>query len=378
MPPTSFLSLVLNTGKRIKQYIVFAAPILLAVACAGVDRTGPPASDSRQASARQTSAPILLTDLGTIGGNSSDTRSLNTPSAGKKLLIVGLSDDRAGASRAAYWYVDPITGARQSGALPSPPGDAQSAAQSVNQAEVIGGASATTAGGLGKPVQWASGGWSPSFLDVTGFTYGNVYKVTPAGQSMGEVGDAQGGHAAIWDAGSLSVLPGLGGSTMIEDVNAAGVIVGISKYTATDAQRAVVWPAGGSIIQLPDGGSNSFALGINDDGVIVGMNWTSVTGARAVRWLPPTTAGGSYTMQDLGVIGEAYDINNAGEIVGQNCVPGYVCKGFYWLNGQVKDLPSLQPVRGGGARAINENGDVVGWSRLPSSYQHAVLWTHVR
>jgi probable HAF family extracellular repeat protein len=129
---------------------------------------------------------------------------------------------------------------------------------------------------------------------------------------------------------------------------------------------------------LPDGGSNSFALGINDSGIIVGMDWTSAGGTRAVRWLPPVTVGGVYIKEDLGVSGDAYDINNVGEIVGQNCVPGQVCKPFYWLKGVLKDLPMLQPVRGGGARAINENGDVIGWSRLPSNYQHAVLWTHVR
>ena len=227
---------------------------------------------------------------------------------------------------------------------------------------------------------WPSTGSSPSFLDITGFTNGWAYKITPTGESMGSVGNADGSQAAIWSASGLTLLPGLAGGngTMIEDANAAGVIVGMSKYTTTGGgQRAVVW-RNGSITQLPDGGSNSFALGINDAGVIVGMDWTSAGGSRAVRWLPPATADGLYTKEDLGVSGNAWDINSSGEIVGMTCVPGQVCKPFYWLNGVLKELPMLQPVRGGGARAINENGDVVGWSRLPSSYQHAVLWTHVR
>jgi probable HAF family extracellular repeat protein len=269
------------------------------------------------------------------------------------------------------------TGARQVGPLSAPAGDAESGAWSVNQAEEIVGRSATTPGGLGRPVQWASTISRPSFLDITGFTYGGAWKIMPTGQSMGGVGDDVGSQAAIWDGGNRTLLPGLGGSTFIEDANPTGVIVGISKYNSTDAQRAVVW-RGGSITQLPDGGYNSFALGINERGIIVGTDWTSGTGARAVRWLPPATTDGVYAMEDLGVRGYAYDINNAGEIVGMNCVPGQVCKPFYWLNGVPKDLPMLQPVRGGGARAINENGDVVGWSRLPSNYQHAVLWTHVR
>ncbi|HEY8837559.1 MAG TPA: hypothetical protein VIO16_07760 [Dehalococcoidia bacterium] len=359
-----------------RQYMGFAASLLFAAACVGADRSIPTAPESAPAFAKQT-ASISLTDLGTLGGTTSDAVSLNTPSAGNRLLIVGSSSDRAGTTHAAYWYVDMTTGARQVGALPAPAGDAQSGASSVNQAEQIVGNSATTVGGLGKPVEWASSTSPPSFLNITGFTYGGAWKITPTGQSMGGVGDAGGSEAAIWDAGNLVLLPGLGGSTFIEDANAAGVIVGISKYNSTDGQRAVVWN-NGSITQLPDGGSNSFALGINDAGIIVGMDWTSGTGSRAVRWLPPTTAGGLYTKEDLGVSGDAYDINNVGEIVGLNCVPGQVCKPFYWLDGLLKDLPMLQPVRGGGARSINENGDVVGWSRLPNSYQHAVLWTHVR
>jgi probable HAF family extracellular repeat protein len=360
-----------------KQFAQLAGLLVIATACTTGDHRSPTAPESGLASARQPAGSIVITDLGTIGGNTSDAVSLNTPSAGNRLLIVGSSTDKAGTQHAAYWYVDMTTGARQAFALPAPAGEAQGFASNVNQAEQIVGGSAATAGGLGKPVQWASSASPPSFLNITGFGYGGALKITPTGQSMGGVGNASGYEAAIWDGGNLALLPGLGGGTFIEDANTTGVIVGISKYTTTDNQRAVVWQ-NGSITQLPDGGWNSFALGINDAGIIVGMDATQGIGSRAVRWLPPTTTDGPYTMENLGISGDAYDINNAGEIVGMNCTPGQVCKPFYWLNGAFKDLPMLMPVRGGGARAINENGDVVGWSRLPSNYQHAVLWTHVR
>ena len=151
-------------------------------------------------------------------------------------------------------------------------------------------------------------------------------------------------------------------------------MVGIAKYTLSSAQRAVMWQ-GGSISPLPDGGYNSFALGINDAGVIVGMNFTQGTSAsRAVRWLPPTVAGGPYTMEDLGITGDAYGINNVGEIVGYDNAGG----AFYWFNGQVKKLPPLAAGLRAGAQAINDNGDVVGWGYDHSQSQHAVLWTHVR
>jgi uncharacterized membrane protein len=361
------------------RYVVVAAPLLMLCGCADGDGHGPTAPPVNGAFARQPATSIVITDLGTLGGTTSDAVSLNTPSAGKPLLIVGSSMDRAGTTRAAYWYVDMTSGARQAGALPAPAGDAQSRASSVNQAEQIVGASATTAGGSGRAVQWPSVVSSPAFLGIASFTYGEADKITPPGDAMGWVGNADASQAAVWNTSGLTLLPGLGGnSNMIEDANASGVIIGMSRYGNTGGgQRAVVW-TNGSITQLPDGGSTSFAFGINDAGIIVGSEWTPATAARAVRWLPPVTVGGSYTKEDLGIPGYAYDINNAGEIIGMTCVPGQVCKPFYWLNGVFKDLPMLQPVRGGGARAINENGDVIGWSRLPSNYQHAVVWTHVR
>ena len=363
-----------------KRFIHRGALLLLAAACAGEDqsRLTAPAAGLAAAKTATSSSSISVTDLGTLGGTTSGALSLNTPSGGNRLLIVGSSADKAGVTRAAYWYVNGLTGTRQVGMLPAAASDAQSGANSVNQAEQVGGGSATTVGGLGRPVQWASTGSPASLLNISGFTNGSVLKVTPTGQGMGAVSDAGGDKPAIWDGGNLTLLPGLGGTTFIEDANVAGVIVGIGKYTnAAGGQRAVVW-TNGSISQLPDGGSNSFALGINDAGIIVGMDWTSAGGSRAVRWLPPVMVGGVYIKEDLGVPGDAYDINNVGEIVGQSCVPGQICKPFYWLNGVLKYLPMLQPVRGGGARAINENGDVTGWSRLPSNYEHAVLWTHVR
>ncbi len=362
-----------------KQYAQLAVPLLIAAACTSGDQRTPTAPESVPAFARQPASSIVVTDLGTLGGTTSDAVSLNTPSVGNRLLIVGSSNDRAGTTHAAYWYVDMTTGARQAGALPAPAGDAQSGAGSVNQAEEIVGGSAATVGGLGRPVRWASSTSSPSFLDITGFTYGGALKITPSGESMGLVGNPYGNQAAIWSGSGLTLLPGLAGgnATMIEDANAAGVIVGMSRYTTTGGgQRAVVWQ-NGLITQLPDGGSNSFALGINDAGVIVGMDWTSAGGTRAVRWLPPpATIGGSYTMEDLGLFNSiAYDINNTGEIVGQY-QSGSNLRAFYWIDGRLKDLPNL--ATNSGARAINDNGDVAGWSRLRNNYLHAVLWTHVR
>jgi uncharacterized membrane protein len=365
-----------------KQYMQLAVPLLFATGCAGADRQSPTGPERLGIAAASQAAPaISLTDLGTLGGTTSEAYSLNTPSVGNRLLIVGRSFDKAGTQHASYWYVNTATGARQAGALPAPAGDVQSWAAGLNQAEMVVGGSINTPGGPSAPVQWASGGWSPSFLDKNGGNNGAAQSINGAAQIVGYFGGSSGTYGALWEGSVVTQLPSFGGNvTQAFDVNSAGVVVGGSQYVGSNQSRAFVWTKSGSMIQLPDAGySGSRAWAINDYGVIVGNAWVvGSDGPRAVRWLPPTVVGGAYTMEDLGLTNAtAYDINNSGEIVGQYS-SGSTIRAFYWLNGQLKDLPLLQPVKGGGARSINENGDVAGWSRLPSSYQHAVLWTHVR
>lgn len=321
---------------------------------------------------------VAITDLGTLGGNTSIAVALNTPSVGNRLLMVGHSQDRAGTQHAAFWYVDMASGARQAGALPAPTGDVKSFASGVNQSEGIVGSSANTVGGSSVPVRWAPGGWSPSFLNLNGGTIGNAYNINVAGQIIGLAGTPYELHAIVWEGDIRTDLSTFGGNVSQGlDVNAAGVVVGASRYLGSSNDRAFVWAKPGPMIQLPDAGHQSFASAINDAGVIVGWVW-SPNGTRAVRWLPPATIGGSYTMEDLGLFNSfAYDINNAGEIVGQY-QPGSDIQGFYWIDGRTKNLPGLTLPAGAGARAINENGDIAGWSNSQNQYQRAVLWTHVR
>jgi probable HAF family extracellular repeat protein len=360
-----------------KPYTQLAVLLFLGAACAPGDKPGPTAPDFRSASAPQTT-PISVTDLGTLGGHNSNAFGLNTPGAGSRLLIVGSSQDKAGTGHAAYWYVDVASGARQAGSLPAPPGSAESGASAVNQSETIVGSSAVTAGGPYLPVRWAPGGWSPSFLNVNGGTWGGTSAITNAGLIVGTVGAPSDAHAALWEGEALTDLGTFGGNvSQTFAVNTAGVAVGESHYFGSQDARAFVWTKPGPIVQLPDGGyTESFATAINDAGVIAGFVWSAAEGEHAVRWLPPTTIGGPYTMQLLGLPKSlAFGINNAGEIVGQY-QPGFNIHGFYWLNGTIKDLPPL--ALNASARAINENGDVIGSGYLRNSYLHAVLWTHVR
>lgn len=369
-----------------KRYTQLAIPFLIAAACTGGDQRSLTAPEFRVASAGQTTSSIAVTDLGTLGGTTSEAYSLNTPSVGNRLLIVGRSFDKAGTQHAAYWYVNMATGARQAGALPAPAGDVQSWAAGVNQSEAVVGGTLNTVGGLGVPVEWAASSWSPTFLNLNGGNYGTAQGINGTAQIVGYFGDFSRSdliYGALWEGNALTQITGFGGRvTQAFDVNSAGVAVGGSQYLGSEQYHAFVWTKPGPVVPLPDAGySGSRAWAINDAGVIVGDVYTVGTNgsSRAVRWLPSATIGGAYTIEDLGLANsDALDINNAGEIVGQYNPLSSTIKAFYWLNGNLKDLPLLTPIRGGGARSINESGDVAGWNRLPNSYQHAVLWTHVR
>ena len=78
-----------------------------------------------------------------------------------------------------------------------------------------------------------------------------------------------------------------------------------------------------------------------------------------------------YTISDLGTLGDyslAYGLNNSGQVVGINntCCNddgGNFNRGFLYSNGAMTDLGTL----GGSyisATAINNNGQIVGWSYL--------------
>jgi uncharacterized membrane protein len=148
-------------------------------------------------------------------------------------------------------------------------------------------------------------------------------------------------------------------------VNEFGDAVG---WTIVDsAQRAWVKRTDGAfdLLPLPSDTLKSRANDINDAGIIVGSAWSDgIDGpGRAVAWYP---AGGGYVTVDLGTLPDhpqsaATAINNPGDIVGYSVIPG-------WSGGPavlftadgVTDLGALgfqaRP------RDINDNRQVVGGS----------------
>jgi probable HAF family extracellular repeat protein len=169
---------------------------------------------------------------------------------------------------------------------------------------------------------------------------------------------------SVTDLGTL-----FGGSSVANDINAAGQVVGASD------SHAFLWQSGamtdlGSL--FPGGGS--VAVGINASGWIVGSA-ESETVEHAFRWAPSSSNGTSGIMTDLDPLGtwsEALDINNVGKIVGDLVTTGGDTHAFVYENGSMTDLNLPEYTAAGWylktARGINDNGQIVGQGVLNGQF----------
>ncbi|HVQ92759.1 MAG TPA: hypothetical protein VMU51_17125 [Mycobacteriales bacterium] len=111
------------------------------------------------------------------------------------------------------------------------------------------------------------------------------------------------------------------------------------------------------------GTSDSTAFGINERGDIVG-----ISGDRAVLW-----RGGRVVdlAASTGSAGAATDVNEQGDVVGAVQVAG-TNQAFLWQRGRMTMLPPLPGDQGSGATAVNDRGEVVGYS--DEIVRRPVLW----
>lgn len=182
---------------------------------------------------------------------------------------------------------------------------------------------------------WLPGGWESCPLDIN--DNGDV-----VGRSDDEVEDF---HTFLWRNGEMTDIRPLleaaeeedpeglpyedDGCWMDVEINDLGQILG---PTNLPSKSAVLWENG----KLTRFGADTWASDINDSGLVVGgtSSWSRGSGDRASR---ETHA-------------------------------------FVWENGRMTDLGTLGG-RSSWALAMNESGQIVGWSETKSGARHAVLWT---
>jgi len=165
-------------------------------------------------------------------------------------------------------------------------------------------------------------------------------------------------RAVLWDAQNrIHDLGTLGGKESgANSINNRGQVVGYSTDAAGFAQ-SFIWDAttGMVSLELPE---HSSANDINDSGVVVGglsrcdgttvpFKWTKEDGAIELDLL-----GGSQ--------GEAYAVNNRGEIVG-SVLSGAEFIGVEWsASGVASRLPNVPKGVGSAPRSINDAGAIAG------------------
>jgi probable HAF family extracellular repeat protein len=199
-------------------------------------------------------------------------------------------------------------------------------------------------------------------------------------------------HPFLWEDGVIRDLGVLGRSECPDptehcdaadgealDINDAGAVVGRSS-DSTRRMRPFLWENGRMQDLGVFPGPWTEAVLINDRGDIAGHYWSSdFTTKGAFYW----HGGAALDLGSLGSHTTVVAMNNGGEIVGSSGNPalGGGSHAFVWRGGRLYDL-GVGP-RGGDfseAVAINERGDVIGWSGTGGSWEpnrRAILWRRV-
>ncbi|HEX4790267.1 MAG TPA: hypothetical protein VH372_17500 [Actinospica sp.] len=316
-------------------------------------------------------APLYtVTDLGThTGGGTSVATAINN--AGE---VVGYGVSSTGVEHGFSWIRGTLAD------LGTEAGGGYSQANAVNDAGQIAGTADRTAGGYGYPVRWSATG----VIQDLGGTVTNSLGVGNAIDQAGRVAGGQ--RPANSEGGPNAILYSQSGAPTHlgnppDSLNAA---TGINAVDQVVGSPAFVWQAG-TVTMLPGlaGAGGAGATAINISGQIVGTV-AEPGGAGAVDDAALWQHG---VLTDLGTVGgithnQATAVNAAGQIVGTadpECQP---CTApIAWLRepgGPPTALGTLIPAGSGWtleqADGINDRGQIVG-AGLHNGALHAYLLT---
>jgi probable HAF family extracellular repeat protein len=296
-----------------------------------------------------------LTDLGTLGGQSSYARGINDSG-----VVVGYSTLSTGTSTHAFLFRDGIM--HDLGLL----GGLFSVATEIESSGVAIGYSSTSVPNISHAFRYQNGVMTD--LGSLGGSSSYASGINNAGVIVGQSNTSGGNpHPVRYENGVWTDLGTLGGRLgAAVRINRAGLIVGNTQMPGDSIYHAFLYQNGSMSDLGTLGGPNSYARGINASGTIVGQS--SVPGAGTPS-RPFVYRNG--TMNDLGSFGgpngSAEGINDAGTIVGYSSLTASIIHAFVHDHGVMTDLNAVTDTSGGwlleDAVDINSGGDIVGYGK---------------
>jgi probable HAF family extracellular repeat protein len=223
-------------------------------------------------------------------------------------------------------------------------------------------------------------------LGGLGGAYAAAHDINQRGQIAGESDLAEPTtHAFLTDQGyRLRDLGTLGGGFSVAlGVNDLGNVVGFSNlYPGDDVHvHGFAWTAETGIRDMGTlGGDFSVPRDINNRRQAVGFSGTAAGKERPFLWTQETGMRDLQTLGGAEAEGDANDINNATEVVGDVFPTGFGDpedhgRAFLWRPGQgARDLGTLGGTDAN-AWAINDSGAISGWATIPSGEARPFLWT---
>jgi probable HAF family extracellular repeat protein len=172
----------------------------------------------------------------------------------------------------------------------------------------------------------------------------------------------------VVDLGALASSGSVGSRGL--GINNQGVVIG-SSWVNPYYEHAFSY-SNGQLTDLGTLATGSYPLGINDGGVVVGWAWTAGSiDYKAFAYINGQMQAGMFNSR-------YHDINNSGDIVGwmKNSLTGNNLHAVLISNGKTNDLGSLgTSFKHSEAWAINNEGEVVGFSYISSATRRAFLYS---
>jgi probable HAF family extracellular repeat protein len=206
-------------------------------------------------------------------------------------------------------------------------------------------------------------------------------RINDKGQVVGFYLDIDGfPRAVLYENGTLIDLGTFGGNVSVPyGLNNLGQVVGYAS-TTEGFLHAFLWEDGVIVDLTPiekyptlANGKGTYASGINDKGQIVGTAFIDGVVSGPVLWdngelIPLGTLGGK--------LGDAYRINNTGQITGWSELASMGYHAFLYTNGIMKDLGNTFGGTNSEAKSLNDLGQVVGYASTAGDNEvRAFLYT---